>query len=187
MPAFDVPIVIAPLDVFTPSPLVTPMAPPVLTVLSPDAMVMRPPTPLLPLPTVMLTAPASAQMGGPVSLEYTAYPTSRSQDLPENVEPAETRVQNIALSLGVPIQFKSSGTLLFPSFKYNALLLDRRPELDPQLNALHNPALQLVVLQNFGPIGVDGDVLGCRGEGDYRGPEHGPHARGLGITGGEAS
>ena len=98
---------------------------------------------------LMLTAPASAQMGGPVSLEYTAYPTSRSQDLPENVEPAETRVQNIALSLGVPIQFKSSGTLLFPSFKYNALLLDRRPELDPQLNALHNPALQLVVLQKL--------------------------------------
>ena len=80
VPAFAVLIVIAPLDVFTPSPLVTPMAPPVSTVLWPAVSVIRPPVPLLPPPTVMLTAPA----------------------LPPTAAPEPTRIEPLEPELVVP-------------------------------------------------------------------------------------
>jgi hypothetical protein len=68
-PALADATVIAPLDVAIPSPLVTPMEPPVWTVLCPEVTVTIPPDPLIPLPTVMLMAPPLPPVASPDPIE----------------------------------------------------------------------------------------------------------------------
>ena len=68
-PAFDVRIVIAPLEAALLEPLARAIAPPVATPLSPAVSVTMPPAPLLPLPTVMLIVPPLPPVAVPLPIE----------------------------------------------------------------------------------------------------------------------
>ena len=61
-------ILSAPLLDDVPSPVETPMNPPVCTVLRPDTIRAVPPAPLVPLPTVMNTAPERPLVAAPVPI-----------------------------------------------------------------------------------------------------------------------
>ncbi|MFN3200433.1 MAG: DUF6268 family outer membrane beta-barrel protein [Bradymonadia bacterium] len=99
---------------------------------------------------VVFGGPSSAQrmVEGPAILDYSYYPAVVSEQPGDDQPRSHRHLQEIFAAVGLPVVHKSSKTLIFPALQYSVLLPEDTGNTR-ELDALHNPMLQVLVVHEL--------------------------------------